>query len=235
MALPLFYATYLVFSGCNFNRLRFRFIWVWFLCVLQGLVGWFMVKSGLLSDPYVSPYRLSLHMLLAIIIISIFIWTYLDLHYKTGFRLPLSGINLFIIFLLFLTIFFGVLVAGLKAGLIYNTFPLMGNNFIPIEIGSFIPIWKDILENPSTVQFIHRYMALFSFLFISFYSLIYFSSNIYKILFCLVVLQFLLGIFTLLMHVPLVLALLHQLLGVILFMFLIYAFYNISFKRIYAR
>jgi len=226
MFFPLLWSSILVFYYNRYNFLRSRFILIWFFSILQGLMGWYMVKSGLVSDPYVSPYRLSCHMILALVIISMFAWTYFELYYAKFSFFSISLLNMVTAILLLTTITFGALVAGLKAGLIYNTFPLMGGDLIPIEVGTFIPIWRDMLENPVTVQLAHRFLALLTASAIIYSSILYYSRRSARILICCIVVQLSLGIATLIMHVPLLFAILHQIFGVILFVSLLYFFYD---------
>lgn len=177
MFFPLLYGTVLVFISREFKFLKFRFFLIWLLSIFQGLIGWYMVKSGLVSDPYVSPYRLCFHMMLAVSIIFLFIWIYFDISFGKLSLLELPLLNLITIVFLLLTMFFGVLVAGLKAGLIYNTFPLMNGSLFPAEMGSFYPPWKDVLENPSTVQFFHRSLAILTFICVLYYSIIHLTKK----------------------------------------------------------
>jgi cytochrome c oxidase assembly protein subunit 15 len=165
-------------------------------------------------------------MILALVIISIFVWTYFELYYAQFSFFSISLLNIVTAMLLLTTITFGALVAGLKAGLVYNTFPLMGRDLIPIEVGTFMPIWRDILENPVTVQLVHRLLALITAFAIIYSSILYYSRVSAQILICCIVTQLSLGIATLIMHVPLLFAILHQLFGVILFISLLYFFYD---------
>lgn len=142
--------------------------WKLFLALLlgglQGLLGWYMVKSGLVDMPRVSHYRLAAHLLLALFIMGFLYWIYLDLAQrptaamKSLFSLPHRSLRrwtrLFLA-LLTLQIFYGALTAGLHAGHMYNTFPLMNGLLIPQGIGSLGWV-RDFFENPVTVQFVHR-------------------------------------------------------------------------------
>jgi cytochrome c oxidase assembly protein subunit 15 len=123
--------------------------------------------------------------------------------------------------LVIITVFYGALVAGHKAGLIYNTFPDMGGQWLPSEWNTLTPIWKNFFENHATVQFIHRNLAYLVFLSACF--------GVYKQkvtpLYGLVVIgQFLLGVFTLLYHVPVVLGTMHQGWSVIVFSMAFWAY-----------
>lgn len=215
MGIPLAWATILVFWRPEYKIFRLRMISVWILAAAQGGLGWYMVKSGLISDPHVSPYRLCAHMTLAVLILSILVWTYRDLRQgKSSFwSLPFTMTGS--VALVFITIAFGALVAGLKAGLIYNTFPLMNGWLWPQDIGSFTPFWRDILENPGTVQFVHRLLAIITFSAMIRWGLLFSKERSGQILIVVSLFQFTLGIATLLAHVPILLGVLHQLGGVL--------------------
>ena len=137
----------------------------------QGLLGWYMVKSGLVDIPAVSQYRLTAHLGLAFVIHSAMLWVALSLLFpKTSDkRHPWFGRTVALVGLLAVTITSGGFVAGLKAGKIYNTFPMMGDYWIPPEITAMTPVWKNIFENAVTVQFDHRLLALLTFALIVLY------------------------------------------------------------------
>ena len=132
---------------------------------LQGFIGWYMVKSGLVDRIDVSQYRLALHLLLAFAILGLLIWLALDLAHDT--QSPrLQTVSLFqrrlavvLIALVFVQSGLGALVAGLKAGLAYNTWPLMDGKLIPSGLGAMSPWYLNFFENATTVQFSHRVMA----------------------------------------------------------------------------
>ena len=142
---------------------------IWVLGGLQGVMGWYMVKSGLIDEPWVSPFRLCAHLLLAFLTCSVLFWSGLVLRSKRNQAIPrkprffqsLKNPSLLItLMLIVLTICYGAFVAGMKAGLIYNTFPLMGETFIPSEILFHTPWYENFLTNPVTVQFTHRILAV---------------------------------------------------------------------------
>ena len=189
-----------------------------FLGGCQGLMGWYMVKSGLIDVPHVSQYRLTAHLGLAIVIYSLIIWTALGLVNKTsaqptGLGKPaciLSG-------LIFLMILSGGLVAGTRAGYAYSTWPLMGDSFIPAGLYAMSPAWLSAFENITTIQFNHRMFAYFIAVFLVVFSVVALrkkTSNkvrigIYSMLFLLLV-QITLGISTLIFYVPVAIAAAHQ-------------------------
>lgn len=132
---------------------------------LQGLIGWWMVKSGLVDRPDVSHYRLTVHLGLAFAIFGALLWVALDLlkpvRPDTALaRSPLTGWALAVVLLVFVQSLLGGLVAGLNAGLVYNTFPLMDGMLFPPELFHATPWWLNLFENPVTLQFNHRIGAL---------------------------------------------------------------------------
>jgi cytochrome c oxidase assembly protein subunit 15 len=129
---------------------------------LQGALGWFMVKSGLVDIPRVSPYRLTAHLALAIGIYAYILWVVFDL--SGSQRIPiasrtLSRISWTVTTLVGLMILAGGFVAGTKAGFVFNTFPLMSGKFVPPGIYALQPWWSNLFENVATVQFNHRLLA----------------------------------------------------------------------------
>jgi heme a synthase len=137
---------------------------VFALGAFQGFFGWYMVKSGLVDNPSVSHYRLTGHLSLAIVILSMILWTAFSLMKPTveaeSVATKTRPFILTTCLLIGATIIYGALVSGLKAGLIYNTYPLMGGQFIPDEWLDFNPTWLNFIENPTTVQWIHRWIAM---------------------------------------------------------------------------
>jgi len=130
---------------------------------LQGLLGWYMVKSGLVDNPHVSQYRLTAHLGLAILIYAYMLHVAFGLWYgnqrsaavPTGLRHATGLLGSII----FITILSGGFVAGLKAGFAYNTFPLMDGHWVPEVIFMQEPLWRNFFENIATVQFSHRVLA----------------------------------------------------------------------------
>jgi cytochrome c oxidase assembly protein subunit 15 len=126
---------------------------IFLLGALQGTLGWYMVKSGLVDDPKVSPVRLTMHLGLALAIFSAELWLALQLvapkHRFDGFApvIPL------VVFLMALS---GGMVAGLRAGYAYNTFPLMNGHIVPPEVMLLEPWWRNFVYNMATVQLVHR-------------------------------------------------------------------------------
>jgi cytochrome c oxidase assembly protein subunit 15 len=189
---------------------------------LQGLLGWYMVKSGLVDDPHVSQYRLAAHLGLAVLIYAFMLWTALAILHREASTAP-RGRNRFAAFSLiltvavFVTMMSGAFVAGLKAGFTYNTFPLMAGQWLPDGIWSMAPAYINLFENPTTVQFTHRLLAVATFLAILALWLGARRSTMTRpqrlwlhAVGAATVIQVVLGISTLLLRVPVTLAALHQ-------------------------
>jgi len=190
---------------------------------LQGLMGWYMVKSGLVNDPHVSQYRLTAHLALAIIIYAYMLWVALDLlcprvdeHVKSSNR-KLGQLSLIITVIVFITALSGGFVAGTRAGFAFNTFPLMDGRLIPVGLFELLPAWRNFFENIVTVQFGHRLMATILFLIIPAFWWLAIKSRPeprlrtgVHLLLAALALQLTLGISTLLLVVPVALAAAHQ-------------------------
>lgn len=143
-------------------RLRWPLLGILGLGMLQGYMGWFMVKSGLVDIPRVSPYRLGAHLGLALLIYASMFWIALGLLRPRGEPASLQvrrGLQP-VLLVVAVTIMSGALVAGLKAGFVYNTFPLMAGQWVPDGLLHLEPAWRNWFENPATVQFTHRLLGL---------------------------------------------------------------------------
>jgi len=188
---------------------------------LQGLLGWYMVKSGLVDNPHVSQYRLTAHLGLAVIIYAFMLRVALDLWYGTnppGETHPvMQRLTALLGTLVFITILSGGFVAGLKAGFAYNTFPLMDGQWIPQAIFMQQPLWRNFFENIATVQFDHRLLATLVFASVLILWLATLRQPVSRqvrlglhAMLAAAVLQVGLGISTLLLQVPVTLASMHQ-------------------------
>ena len=202
-----------------------------FLGGLQGFIGWWMVKSGLVNDPSVSQYRLTIHLSNALLILSLLIWVYLEI--KEGVSQIKPDFSFFMFFILFMTIIAGAFVAGMDAGLMYNEYPLMGDGLIPENYGEYKLL--DPFENPASAQFHHRHLALFTTLCALFYCYDnYFNNDDNKIkkmsliISIIICSQFLLGIITLVNMVPVYLGALHQTGAVILLISLVCSMHRLN-------
>ncbi|HCR85699.1 MAG TPA: heme A synthase [Alphaproteobacteria bacterium] len=214
-----------------------KFIGLFFLGGLQGLIGWWMVKSGLVDQPDVSHIRLATHLGLALIIFSLLLYTgfsyYLEPQKVKNHSL--YCLVFFVYLILFIQIIYGALLAGLNGGLIYNTWPNMNENFIAPE--AFDNGFNSIINDISTIQVIHRWWA---FLVVGVILILYLKTKIIiyelneeaktirrfriasKALLHTTILQIILGILTLVNQAPIPLASLHQIVAVILLVFITY-------------
>jgi cytochrome c oxidase assembly protein subunit 15 len=142
-----------------------RLIALFLLGGLQGAIGWYMVRSGLVDRVDVSQYRLAVHLGVAVAILGLLLWTALDLgreprtSAEMGVAAPQYWIAVALVAMIFLQVLLGALVAGLKAGLSHNTWPLMDGALIPAGLGAMSPWYLNIFENVLTVQFNHRMVA----------------------------------------------------------------------------
>jgi cytochrome c oxidase assembly protein subunit 15 len=199
---------------------------IFILIVVQGVIGWYMVQSGLVNDITVSHYRLSIHLITAVLIISILFWlikNILSNKEKKFFDFSKKNVSYqILIFLIFMQIIIGAFVSGLDAGQIYQTWPLMGNNYLPNDL-----ILKNIynvfdFNNHSLVQFYHRNLAYLVVLYVLFLTIYIYKNNIsqlykpLKILLFFLIVQAILGIFTLISGLNIFLASLHQITSVLL-------------------
>lgn len=129
---------------------------------LQGALGWYMVKSGLVDDPRVSSIRLAAHLGLALLIYGWMLQVALSLRFPSEERAGTGSVNLCtgLVALVFAMVITGAFVAAIKAGYAYNTFPLMNGQWIPDEIWLIDPWWLNLVHNMATVQFNHRWLAV---------------------------------------------------------------------------
>ena len=229
--LPLIYFS----IKLGFNKSKNLFI-IFFLICLQGFVGWYMVSSGLIDRVDVSHYRLSLHLVLAFLILSLIFWNYLKNNEisrsekKINFSLPVI-----FILLIFFQISIGAFVSGMDAGKIYNSWPLMGTSYFPDDSSIVNFFSLNAFNDPSLVQFMHRNLAYLIFIF---YLLILFvvcknnASNFFKVIkiigFILII-QIVLGILTLLSGAQMIFSSMHQISSIFLVSSSVYLVYlNLS-------
>jgi cytochrome c oxidase assembly protein subunit 15 len=206
---------------------------------LQGFFGWFMVKSGLINNPDVSHFRLSLHLTFAFLTFAYTLWVALDLIYpnKKKIIIPLRNLARISIVFLLLQIIYGGFVAGLNAGLIHNHWPMMSDGqffheSIVLEKDSWL---LRLTEGKSGVQFVHRTMA---YIVVGLIVALFFKSKKYALslqqkkgvnaLVIIVFIQFTLGVFTLLYNVPLWLGLIHQVMAFFLLTAMTYTLHRLS-------
>jgi heme a synthase len=200
---------------------------------LQGFVGWYMVSSGLVDHPYVSHYRLAVHLTIAFAIFGCCAWFALDAQRPDRVATSVSAehrrrvlLGLALLgALLGVQIVWGALVAGLKAGLFHNTFPLMGGALIPAAAWGMDPPIRNLVENPVTVQWVHRVLGtLLAVAAVIFYLLVRtrgpadaWTRSLNALLAGSIAAQFLLGVLTLLLRVPVGLGVAHQAMAMVVF------------------
>lgn len=214
---------WLWFTGRIRPSLRLRLASLPVLVLAQGAMGWYMVQSGLSERTSVSQYRLTAHLALAVIIYVVAAWTAFRLHptdqgdsVAIDHTAPRRG-ALALAALVFVVILSGGFVAGLDAGLVYNTFPLMGGQVVPPTYGDLDPWWRNWFENRASVQFHHRTLALATLGIALWYAwrrrtqaAEASAKRGWRLLQLAGIAQVSLGIATLLLHVPIALAAIHQ-------------------------
>ena len=212
------------------NRpLRVRALALFGLGALQGFMGWYMVSSGLADDPRVSHYRLAAHLSIALCILGLCLWMVRELSVRPAAERHRSGpVSMAGVLgvggLLLLQILWGAFVAGLDAGLYHNTFPLMGGRLFPAGGAMLDPLLLNALENPIAVQWVHRVLGTVLVLAAGWVHLAARrrgdDAGQLRLSFTflgLVLLQYGVGVLTLLLHVPVPLGALHQALAVVVF------------------
>ena len=209
-----------------------NFYIIFLLIIFQGIIGWYMVKSGLTNDVSVSHYRLALHLSVAFIIISSIYWNFLNIINKNNIKffvfLKMSLFFQILLYLVFVQIVLGALVSGLDAGKLYQTWPLMNSSFVPEGLN--LTHLKNLynFNDRSLVQFYHRNTAYFISLYFIFigiliwrYKFVYLYKK-YLIILFFFTLQIILGIYTLISGLNIYLAFSHQFSSVLLFLSVLY-------------
>ena len=205
-----------------------NFYFIFFLICFQGFIGWYMVSSGLVDRVDVSHFRLSIHLVMAFLILSLILWSFLNL--TINYNINFYSVFIFLI-LIFFQITIGAFVSGMDAGKIYNSWPLMGSTYFPND-NNFLNIFNfSAFSDPSLVQFIHRNLA---YLICIFYLIIlfkvykkkfvnlYFAANLVGLI---LVVQVLLGILTLLYGAQIILSSMHQISSIFLVSSTVYFLY----------
>jgi cytochrome c oxidase assembly protein subunit 15 len=204
-----------------------RRLWLIFgLGALQGAVGWWMVASGLSQRVEVSQYRLATHLMLALIIFAAIVWTLRRLADRPLHAAPsrLRGTSVALLVLTFVQLYLGALVAGLRAGRVYNTWPDIDGALIPSAERLFFetPWWRNLFDNTLTVQFEHRMTAyaLLALALLHAFDAVRSRAATVVVsgawwLVAAILLQAILGILTLLNQVPILLALAHQAVAIV--------------------
>jgi cytochrome c oxidase assembly protein subunit 15 len=238
VVIPLFY---FLFKGYIPWRKSGVYLFIAALFAFQGFLGWYMVSSGLVDNPAVSHYRLTLHLLVALFLLGLTYWMALRHVNRFPARIPGSGRSILFVLtgvmmiLLLVQISYGGFMAGLKAGWISNTWPLMAGRWIPPNLLSNLePWWANLVGAAPTVHFIHRW---FAFAVLAIAILVYLVARrrhspaqvargaVWMIM--LVVLQIALGISVVWFSVPTWLAITHQALAMGLFLINIYIGYHL--------
>ena len=209
------------------NEELYSYSFLLFLGGVQGIIGWWMVKSGLDVNPYVSHLRLAVHLIIAQIILSLIAYLFLkrlDIGiYKNNFS---SHKTFFIFFniIIFFTVIYGAFMAGLDAGKSFNTWPKMGDNYIPENLIFIEDRLFGFFDNSVFIHFFHRALAYLSFLTILYMCFKHFKGieNKYQkihflIVLFLVLIQLFIGVFVVLSNVQVSLGSIHQIIGTLLF------------------
>ncbi|MCP4416395.1 MAG: heme A synthase [Chloroflexi bacterium] len=238
VVIPLFYYLY---KGIIPRRKSFVYLSIGALFGFQGFLGWYMVSSGLVDHPEVDHFRLTFHLLMALFLLGITVWTALNHHNKFP-KVNKQGrgslpflLTAVMLTILVIQISYGGFVAGLKAGWISNTFPLMAGKWIPTTLFSQFDVWwQNLVSSAVGVHFVHRW---FAFVVLGAAAILYYrtrhyaySANIHKaiiIFFGLVGVQILLGLTVIWFSVPLILALSHQGVAILLFVVAVYIRYEV--------
>ena len=220
-----------------------RLLGIFVLGGLQGGMGWYMVASGLVDDPRVSQYRLTAHLGIAFLIFGAIVWTALSVMHpsKTNMSQPVRRMFRFAVainVIIFLMVVSGGFVAGIRAGLAYNTWPLMGNSFVPPDIFILTPGWRNFFENMATVQFDHRIIAYVLAVLVPIFWFKVRRRDVSRqtviatnTLLVLVFTQIVVGISTLLHHVPVTLGVAHQGIGSLVFVTSLWVTHSLISRR----
>jgi len=205
---------------------------IFLLICFQGFIGWYMVSSGLVDRLDVSHFRLSVHLLIAFLILSLIFWNYLKIKKKNN---QLNKINSIIPFLFLILIFMqiavGAFVSGMDAGKIYNSWPYMGHTYFPDD-NNFLDLFKiSAFNDPSLVQFIHRNLAYLIGAYYLFMFYVIYKNKLYdlyrsiNLLGFFIILQIVLGVFTIINGAQILIASMHQISSIFLVSSCIYFLY----------
>ncbi len=236
---------YFLWRGALGAELKRRLWLIFGLGALQGAVGWWMVASGLSQRTEVSQYRLAAHLMLALVIFAAIVWTVRRMRAGAAVAAAprLKAFGQMLLGLTFLQIYFGALVAGLRAGRAYNTWPDIDGAFIPSAERLFFetPWWRNLFDNVLTVQFEHR-MTAYLLLAVALWHAIdtmraRAAGAVVGGAWCLaasVLVQAVLGILTLLYQVPIDLALAHQAVAIVVLTIAVVNVERLSPRRVKA-
>jgi len=228
------------------RRLALRLMGLVALIGFEGALGWFMVSSGLVNQPRVSQYRLAAHLLTATAILGAISWVAWNLLDRRSLQLDDEmklerRIGFGVVSLVVMMLGSGALVAGTRAGEGFNTFPRMAGRFVPENLLVLRPLWTNLTENLITVQFQHRFLALIIATIVPTYAVHVFRSRRSRrtriaavALLAVVAIQVLLGILTLVNHVPVILGSLHQATALLLFLLALFLVNQVGFVEVSA-
>jgi cytochrome c oxidase assembly protein subunit 15 len=196
---------------------------IFLLICFQGFIGWYMVSSGLVDRVDVSHFRLSAHLFIAFLILSMIFWNYLKMKENQNILTPIKKMIPFLfLILIFIQIIIGAFVSGMDAGKVYNSWPFMGTSYFPDD-NEFINLFSvSALSDPSLMQFIHRNLAyVIGFFYLLIFIKIYKDKmiDLYKsinLLGCFIILQIILGILTIIYGAQILLASMHQISSIFL-------------------
>ena len=231
---------YFLFKKMISKELLPKLLLLLFMGGFQGFLGWYMVKSGLNKDPDVSHFRLAMHLTTAFLTFAYTLWVALGLMYPNRVKGAFKSLKAGATVLLLITvvqIVWGAFVAGLNAGKVYNTWPLMGDQLVADGVTAMTPLWMNFVEGLAGVQFIHRYMA-YAVVGLVIYLAVKArkeKTNVsqrggMKFLIGMVSVQFVLGIITLLLGVPVWLGVLHQIGALMLLGSVVFALHRFTYS-----
>ena len=225
--IPLIYFSFRIKLSKLFNLYL-----IFFLICFQGFVGWYMVSSGLVDRIDVSHFRLSIHLVIAFLILSLILWNYLQINKTNNIPNKISPIIPFLFLLLiFLQLIIGAFVSGMDAGKIYNSWPFMGDTYFPNDNNVENLFKLSVFSDPSLVQFIHRNLAyLIGFYFIFILYKVYKNKifNLYSstnLLGVFIILQIILGVITIVSGAQIYIASMHQISSILLVSSSVYFLY----------
>lgn len=237
VAIPLFY---FLFKGIIPWRKSAVYIAIALLFAFQGFLGWYMVSSGLRDVPAVSPYRLAIHLLMALFLLALTLWMAFQHLYGFPPRRPSRSqlaAAIIVDSILTVQISYGALMAGMDAGFLSNSWPLMFGSLLPAGLLSeYEPALINLVASPATVHFIHRWLAFGVLLVAGWFvwrdrrqeePAAVSRASLWLI--ALIGLQILLGIGVVQMHVPLTLALLHQAVALVMFVVAVFITYRLAY------
>lgn len=205
--------------------------------VFQGFLGWFMVKSGLVKDPHVSHFRLAAHLITALLLIAYIYDCALFVKYQNAYKTTLKisfWIKMFFVLILF-QITYVAFVAGLKAGLMYNNFPKMGDKWISTDVlyGLKNKRLMALIEVPAVIQLIHRILAFCCligavFIWLKLKFEVHFLKKKMEVILFFILIQIVLGILTLLFAVPIYLGVIHQVIAILIVVLIVHLLFHTS-------